>query len=99
MYVARRLQEEKTKIGKKATIKKIQLICKIEKVCPRISALGRHEKSLVFCRLSSLNRENPELEGKGHEPSRAELKIVQLEPWLEPARLGLITSRYIVQKC
>ena len=24
--------------------------------------------------------------------SRAELKIVQLEPWLEPARLGLITS-------
>ena len=23
--------------------------------------------------------------------SRAELKIVQLEPWLEPARLGLIT--------
>ena len=26
------------------------------------------------------------------EPSRAELKMVQLEPWLEPARLGLITS-------
>ena len=43
---------------------------------------------------SSLNREISELEGKGHEPSRAELKMVQLEPWLEPARLGLITSAY-----
>ena len=49
-------------------------------------------KSLVFCPFSSLNREIPELEGIGHEPSRAELKIVQLEPWLEPARLGLITT-------
>ena len=28
---------------------------------------------------------------KGHEPSQAELKILQLELWLEPARLGLIT--------
>ena len=26
--------------------------------------------------------------------SRAELKIVQLEPWIEPTRLGLITSNY-----
>ena len=42
---------------------------------------------------SSLNREISELEVKGHEPSRAELKKVQLEPWLEPARLGLITSK------
>ena len=35
-----------------------------------------------------------ELRGKRlrAEPSRAELKILQLEPWLEPARLGLITS-------
>ena len=33
-----------------------------------------------------------ELKGKGHEPSRAKLKILQLELWLEPARLGLITS-------
>ena len=33
-----------------------------------------------------------ELDKKGHEPSRAELKILQLELWLEPARLGLITS-------
>ena len=32
-----------------------------------------------------------ELNKKGHEPSRAELKILQLELWLEPARLGLIT--------
>ena len=32
--------------------------------------------------------------GKGHEPSRAELKILQLELWLEPARLGLITIIY-----
>ena len=32
------------------------------------------------------------MEGKGHKPSRAELKIVQLQPWLEPARLGLITT-------
>ena len=46
----------------------------------------------IFCWFSSLNREIPELEGKGHEPSRAELKKVQLEPWLEPARLGLITN-------
>ena len=29
---------------------------------------------------------------KGHEPSQAELKILQLELWLEPARLGLITQ-------
>ena len=27
--------------------------------------------------------------------SRAELKIFQLELWLEPARLGLITSTYV----
>ena len=33
-----------------------------------------------------------ELSEKGHEPSLAELKILQLEPWLEPARLGLITN-------
>ena len=33
--------------------------------------------------------------GKGHESSRAELKILQLELWLEPARLGLITNKYI----
>ena len=30
---------------------------------------------------------------KGHEPSQAELKKLQLELWLEPARLGLITTR------
>ena len=35
-----------------------------------------------------------ELNGKGHEPSWAELKIVQLEPLLEPAQLGLISSTY-----
>ena len=29
---------------------------------------------------------------KGHELSRAELKIFQLKLWLEPARLGLITT-------
>ena len=28
----------------------------------------------------------------GHELSRADLKILQLELWLKPARLGLITS-------
>ena len=27
--------------------------------------------------------------------SRAELKILQLELWLEPARLGLITNMYV----
>ena len=27
--------------------------------------------------------------------SRAELKILQLKLWLEPARLGLITSKWI----
>jgi hypothetical protein len=38
---------------------------------------------------------NSELKEKGHEPSRAELKIPQLELWLEPARLGLITNGYL----
>ena len=33
-----------------------------------------------------------ELKGKGNEPSRVKLKILQLKLWLEPARLGLITS-------
>ena len=33
-------------------------------------------------------KNNSELKEKGHEPSRAELKISQLELWLEPARLG-----------
>ena len=28
--------------------------------------------------------------------SRAELKIFQLELWLEPARLGLITTTYLL---
>ena len=42
---------------------------------------------------SSLNREISELNGKGHELSRAELKIVQLEP----ARLGLITNSYSIE--
>ena len=28
--------------------------------------------------------------------SRAELKNLQLELWLEPARLGLITSKYVL---
>ena len=63
----------------------MQLICRTKR---------HREKGLVFCQFSSLNREIPELEGNGHELSRAELKIVQLEPWLEPARLGVITSAY-----
>jgi hypothetical protein len=33
---------------------------------------------------------------KGQEPSRAELKIFQLEIWLEPARLGLITKKTLI---
>ena len=33
---------------------------------------------------------------KGHEPSPGELKNLQLELWLEPARLGLITSMYVL---
>ena len=36
-----------------------------------------------------------ELIGKGQEPCRAELKIPQLELWLEPVRLGLITTTYL----
>ena len=36
-------------------------------------------------------KNTPELKKKTHKPSRAELKILQLELWLEPARLGLIT--------
>ena len=35
---------------------------------------------------------------KGHEPSRAELKKLHLELWLEPARLGLITSHWVTQQ-
>ena len=38
-----------------------------------------------------VEKNKSELKQKGHEPSRAELKILQLELWLEPARLGLIT--------
>ena len=37
-----------------------------------------------------------ELKGKGHEPSLVELKILQLWLWLEPARLGLITTAYTI---
>ena len=37
-----------------------------------------------------------ELKEKGHEPSRAKLKISQLKLWLEPARLGLITIEWTV---
>ena len=33
--------------------------------------------------------------GKGLKSSRAELKNLQLELWLEPARLGLITNTYL----
>ena len=36
---------------------------------------------------------NSELKEKGHELSRAELKIPQLELWLEPAWLRLITNK------
>ena len=32
------------------------------------------------------------------KPSQAELKMVQLEPWLEPARLGLITMLHVQWK-
>ena len=38
----------------------------------------------------------PSWSEKGHEPSRAELKILQLELWLEPARLRLITITYVL---
>ena len=34
-----------------------------------------------------------ELKGKG--PSQAEVKILQLELWLEPAQLGPITTRHL----
>ena len=39
----------------------------------------------------NLHREISERKGKDHEPSRAKLKILQLEP----ARLGLITSVHL----
>ena len=45
---------------------------------------------LVFCQFSISSWRD-----KGHEPSRVELKILQLELWLEPARLGLITSKLV----
>ena len=38
----------------------------------RLAKKESGKKGLVFCRFSSLSREIPELEGKGHEPSRAE---------------------------
>ena len=41
---------------------------------------------------SSLSRKIFKLNGKGHKPSRAELKIVQLKPWLKLARLWFITN-------
>ena len=47
----------------------------------------RIEFRLVFSRFLSSSWSE-----KGHEPSRAELKILQLKLWLEPAWLGLITS-------
>ena len=50
------------------------------------------EKNTIF-QFSSWNFFS-ELKEKGHEPSRAKLKILQLELWLKPARLGLITSVY-----
>ena len=37
----------------------------------------------------------PSWSEKGHEPSLAELKILQLELWLESARLGLITKSFM----
>ena len=49
----------------------------------------------IFCRFRALIEKFPSWKEKGHKPSRAELKKVQLEPWLEPAWLGLITSNYI----
>ena len=54
------------------------------------------KRSQVFCRFSCLSRKISELKGKGHEPSQPELKILQLELRLEPARLGLITTMYIM---
>ena len=36
-----------------------------------------------------------EVENYVHELSRSELNIVQLEPWFEPAQLGLITTYYL----
>ena len=36
------------------------------------------KKSLVFCQFSSLHMKISKMEGKGHEPSGAELKILQL---------------------
>ena len=48
--------------------KKMQLMYKIGNDFVQ----GHREKSLVFCRFLSLNGEISELEGKGHEPSRAE---------------------------
>ena len=35
-----------------------------------------------------------ELKGKGHESSPSRAEILQLELWLEPARLELITKKY-----
>ena len=42
---------------------------------------------------------NFELRGKGGESSRAELKILLIKLWLEPARLGLITTKHSQWSC
>ena len=64
--------------------------------CFRTKPIVEKEKNATFCQFSSLYRKIYELKGKA-KPSQAKLKILQLKLGLEPARLGLITTRYIIR--
>ena len=69
--------------------------------------VNRHKTSAEFSKNAKGIRKKSEwekchffifqLKGKGHEPSRAKLKILQLELWLQPARLELITTTECLQ--
>ena len=66
----------------KIKLKKMQLICKIEKERTK----GHRKKNLVFCRSLSLNREILKLEEKGHKPSQAENCSARALAWASSAR-------------
>ena len=76
-------------LGQKSVILRRKSIIYLRKTKIEWKCRGNKEKMPIF-RFSSWNIFF-ELKGKRSraEPSRAELKIIQLELWLEPAQLGL----------
>ena len=58
----------------------------------KISLIGKKRKWKKRADFRALVEKNPSWKEK--ITSQTKLKIVQLEPWLEPARLGLITNNY-----